>query len=389
LVTMRRSSWIIILSLAVAFKACIEPFEPPIEEKKDLMVIDGILNDQDSIQTITVSRSSPYNEPEFIPVTGCVVVVSDHLGETLAYPETEEGIYQARPGPGFASVGKAYKVSVFTPGGAVYESEYDTLLACPPIASLNYRVESQGTTDPDKFYYGIRFYLDVKGSSGESENYMWMYEETWEYHSYFPIHYIWDGDSLYDHTPELTGFKVCYLHSRLKEYQVGSSSLLSGNEIRQQPIHFVSNQSPRLEEKYSLLVLQHSLSTAAYDYLERLKSQSDDTGGLYESHPASAAGNIYNTEDPGEKVLGYFLVSQKKEKRIMVEEYFDFRMTKFYCPLDTAWTTDDFGVETPYYMYSATMDGRGPPYVYSYAACFNCLHRGGSIEKPEYWDKSQ
>jgi len=383
---MHRSRWIIILSLAFALRACVEPFEPLIEEEMELMVIDGILNDRDSIQTISVSRSSPYNNPEFFPVTGCVVRVVDNLGTGLVFREEEEGLYQAHADPGFILAGLAYKVTVFTPDGVEYESEYDTLTACPPVAQLVYEVETLGTTDPDISYHGIRFYLDVAGGSGDTRNYMWMYEETWEYHAYYPLQYSWDGAMLYDHSPEMEGVSVCYLSKRLNEYQVGSTALLTGNEIRKQPIYLVSNQSPRLLEKYSLLVLQHSLSVGAYDYLERLRSQSGSPGGLYETHPASSRGNIYNVDNAEEKVLGYFFASQIKEKRIMVDEKFDFWIPKFTCPLDTAWSPSAFGYEPLYYMYSGAFDSQGPPYISSSLECHNCLLRGGTNVKPEYWD---
>jgi hypothetical protein len=386
---MRLSKSILYLIFPVLFSACVEPFEPRVGEEQKLMVIDGILNDRDSVQTVTVSLSSPYNEPDFVPVTGCVVRVEDHLGEGLTYLEVEPGIYRASPENGFAAAGKVYRLMVFTPDGLSYESDFDTLLSCPPIEKLDYDIEEQGTSDPSKTYYGIRFYLDLTGSSQQARSFMWKYEETWEYRAYYPIHYMWDGDSLYDYTPELEGYKTCYLTSRLKEYQVGTTALLKGNEIRRQPIHFVSNQSPRLQEKYSLLVLQHSLSDAAYDYLERLRSQSGNTGGLFENQPTSTRGNIYNTQDPEERVLGFFMASQVTKKRIMVDEALDITIPNFYCPLDTAWVTEDFGLEVPYYMYSATVDGTGPPYVYSYPACHNCLYRGGTNVKPEYWEEGE
>lgn len=386
---MHRSKWIILLCLALIFRACVDPYEPTIDEEKELLVIDGILNDRDSLQTISISLSSPYNSPEFIPVQGCIVRVEDNLGTGLLFLETEAGTYQVETDPNFAIPGRAYKLTVSTPSGEVYESSYDTLMPCPPISNLDYEVEVQGTSDPDTDYYGIRFYLDMKGSSTDSKSFMWMYEETWEYHAYYPIQYVWDGEILHDYTPELAGYKVCYLSNRLNEYQVGSSEHLVSNEIINQPIHFVSNQSPRLEEKYSLLVLQHSLSDGAYDYLVRLRSQSGESGGLYETQPASAQGNIYNVNKPGEKVLGYFFTSQIKEKRILVEEEFDFKMKYFYCPIDTVWSTDEFEDELPYFMYSANVDGEGPPYEYSYQECFNCLYRGGTNEKPDYWENKE
>jgi hypothetical protein len=216
---------------------------------------------------------------------------------------------------------------------------------------------------------------------------MWTFEETWEYLSDYPIQYIWDGFVLQDYTPELHGFKICYLSESLEDYEVGSSRQLGQNEFRHQPLYFVSNQSPRLQEKYSLLVSQHSLSYNAYLYWEKMRAQAGDTGGLFETQPSSSRGNIYNMNDPEEKVLGYFYVSQVQEKRITVSEDFDFPITGFDCPLlDTVFNKEDFTLDYPI-MYSISSFGRGSPYTYSYKECHDCTYRGGVTTKPDYWDE--
>ena len=146
----------------------------------------------------------------------------------------------------------------------------------------------------------------------------------------------------------------------------------------------MSNQTPRLQEKYSLLVKQHSLTRGAFQYWDKMKAQSDDTGGLFETQPVSSTGNICNVDDPEEKVLGYFFVTQVQKKRIMVSEDFEFPIALFDCPLDTAYTLEDYGVDYPYMMYS--LPGLGPPWAYSYRECHDCTYRGGVTTKPEYWD---
>jgi hypothetical protein len=365
---------------------CIEPFEPTIEETDEVMVIDGRITDSQGIQTISISRSSPYNNPQFQPVSGCVVRVEDDAGNGITFLENASGIYQSDLEPDFLAVGKAYKLQVFTPNDEVYESEFDTLLACAPIDHLSYKLEIQGTSNPDISYYGIRFYADIKGSPEESRNYLWTFEETWEYISYYNIQYIWDGSEFQDYTPQLYGFKICYLTDRLENFQVGSSSMMGSNEIRQQPLHFVSNHTPRLQEQYSLLVAQHSLSYGAYLYWDKMIAQSVDAGGLFETQPSKTTGNISNINHPEEKVLGYFFVSQVKEKRITLSEDFEFPIVGFDCPLDTANSLEDFGMNYPYIMYSLSIMGRGPPYAYSYKECHDCTYRGGVTTKPEYWD---
>lgn len=179
---MQLNKWTISLILVVLISGCIEPFDPTIEESSRVLVIDGKLTDEQGVQTISISMSSSYNNPQFLPLSGCVVRVEDESGFGITFLETTDGIYQSDPD--FLAVGKAYKLIVFTPDDKVYESEYDSLLACAPIDQLSYKLEVQGTSDPDINYYGIRFYADAKGSPEESTNYMWTFEETWEYIAY-------------------------------------------------------------------------------------------------------------------------------------------------------------------------------------------------------------
>jgi len=384
---MHRNKWTIAILIAVLCSGCIEPFEPEIEEQDQVLVIDGSINDSDSIQTITVTTSSPYNNPTFQPVSGCVVRIEDDAGNGIVFQESGSGIYQGYLEPGFMEVGKAYRVQVFTPDEKTYESEYDSLLSCASIDDLSYRLEVQPTSDPQVSYYGIRFYVDVLGSMENSRNYMWTFEETWEYHSTYIIQYIYDGHTLLDYTPQLYDLQICYLTDSLENYEVGTTTQLERNEIHQQPLHFVTNQSPRLRVKYSLLVKQHSLSYDAYLYWNKMKAQAGDTGGLFETQPSSSRGNIYNVNDPGEKVLGYFFASQVREKRITVSERFEFPIAEFVCPLDTAYSLDDFPFDYPYYMFSLSPFGRGSPYGYSLKECHDCTRRGGVTTKPDYWDE--
>jgi len=366
---------------------CIEPFEPEIEENNQVMVIDGNINDSDSIQTITVTTSSPYNSPRFQPVSGCVVRVEDDAGNGVIFLENGDGIYQTHLDPGFMEVDRAYKVQVFTPDEKTYESEYDSLFTCASIDDLSYRLEVQPTSDPQISYYGIRFYVDVLGSMEDSRNYMWTFEETWEYHSTYIIQYIYDGKTFLDYTPQLHDLQICYLTDSLKNFEVGTTTQLERNEIHQQPLYFVTNQSPRLHYGYSLLVRQHSLSYNAYLYWQKMRSQAGDTGGLFETQPSSSKGNIYNVNDPEEKVLGYFFVSQVREKRITEYERLDFPIAEFDCPLDTAFSLDDFFQDYPYYMFSLSPFGRGAPFGYSMKECHDCTYRGGVTTKPDYWNE--
>ncbi len=99
--TMQLSKWTIVILFLVLCDGCIEPFEPEIEEENEVLVIDGKITDSEGIQTIVVSRSSPYNSPRFHPVSGCVVRVEDDSGEGITFTENEDGVYQTYLEPDF------------------------------------------------------------------------------------------------------------------------------------------------------------------------------------------------------------------------------------------------------------------------------------------------
>jgi len=136
----------IILLCAVS---CIDPFHPEIKETQDLLVINGSISDRTGWHSVEVSRSSPYNEPGFIPVSGCVVRVEDENGRGVTYYEYQPGVYWANLEASFLGVNRAYKLLVYTQDGEEYQSDYDSLLACPPIDSLYYEIELQESDDPN------------------------------------------------------------------------------------------------------------------------------------------------------------------------------------------------------------------------------------------------
>lgn len=383
---MRLNNWIVTILLLVGCWSCIETFEPDIRESFGVLVIEGKITDIPGIHSVTVSRSSPYTNAQYLPVTGCIVRVEDDSGNGVTYNEKGSGTYQTDLEPGFMEVGKAYKLLVFTPDGQAYESDYDFLLACAPIDNLSYKVEIQGTSDPAINHYGIRFYADMTGTPEESRNYLWTLEESWVYRTTYPIQYIWDGFVLHDYTPQLHEYKTCYLTSNLEEFQVGSSNLLATNEINQQSLNFVSNRTPRLREKYSLLVRQHSLSDRAFLFWDGLRKQTGDRFGLFETQPSETRGNIYNVNKPEEKVLGYFFATQVTEKRITITEQLEFPIPDFSCPLDTAIGLGELGTGYLYMMFSLSPFGMGPPYAYSLRECHDCRYRGGVTTKPDNWD---
>jgi hypothetical protein len=384
---MQVNKFLIGVAILVGCGSCIEPFEPELKESQEVIVISGVITDQPGVHTVEISLSSPYNDPSFVPLSGCIVTVMDERGDTRFYQESVPGIYEALLPASYLAVGKAYSLAVITPDESVYQSDYDTLLACPPVDSLYFEVMSQATRDPDETLYGIQFYSDMAVTSGTAGSYRWVLEETWEYKSPYTGTYIWfGGDSIFLLLADTVS--TCYMTEPIRNIYTATTRSLSVNGLRHNPLSNVSNETPRLKFKYSLLVEQQSLSGGAFEYWDRLKSMVSGTGGLYETQPPVTTGNIYNTEDPDERVLGYFYATQSTERRINVENHHDFFIPNFTCKLDTfanLQEVQDAFLGYPNYLFSSDPEAPLPPFLSTSTKCFDCTLKGGTNKEPEFW----
>jgi hypothetical protein len=377
----------IILLILLVCNSCIEPYDPVINETQDVMVINGMISDRPGLQQVTVTLSTPYNNPTFKPVSGCVVSVQDGLGNIAFYTEnrSEQGVYEALLDEPFLGVGKTYSLQVVTPSNEVYRSDYDTLLACPPVDALYYEQSVSGGTDPEDIWYGVQFYNDVRGNLNGTRNYRWKAIATWEYRAPYTAQYVrYKGINI----PYIKDtVSTCYLTETIETVYAASTQLLTENSIYKNKLHYVSDQTPRLAVRYSLLVEQHSLTDQAYLYWEKLAAQSANDASLYETQPSSSQGNIYNTNWSAEKVLGCFYATQIRDKRIFVEwDDLDFPVAAYTCRLDTLENNSTFIFDQYYYLISLNVIGPGPPWLgTNIRNCFDCTERGGDNQIPDFW----
>lgn len=383
---MRANRAYLIFLLLLLSQACIDPYEPVINESQEVMVIDGMISDRPGLHQVRVSMSTPYSDPVFSPVSGCVVAVRDDLGNMEMYTESwhTPGVYEAWLDEPFLGVGKAYSLFLQSPSGREYVSDYDTLLSCPPVDSLYYIHEVSGGEDADDMWQGLQFYNDVRGFEGGTRNYRWRATATWEYHSpYMPTYVRYQARNI----PYIVdSVSTCYLTETIERVYAASTFLLSENNIYKNKLHYVSDQTPRLAERYSLLVEQYSLTDEAYNYWEKLAAQSANSASLYETQPSSSQGNIYSTSWPDEKVLGCFYATQIQDKRIFVDyDDLPFPVAAYTCNLDTLLDNSTFIYDRYYYLISLAPLGAGPPWLGGAQRCFDCTENGGDNEKPDFW----
>lgn len=374
----------IVFVFCLICSACVEPYEPVLEESQEVLVISGMISDQAGRYTVSVSRSSPYRLPEYQPVEFCVVTLTDQDGNMIHYTDEGEGVYTADVPETYLEVGDAVSLHVLTPDAKEYRSAYDTIYSCPLIDSVYYEFGSVETADPEKDRPGIQFYLDMTGEASDSRNILWQVEETWEYWASLIGNIRWNEDGTSDSYHTNTLFR-CWKTFPLPQFYTATTRSLSSNELRRVALNFVTNETDRLSRKYRILVKQHSLSREAYKYFVRLNEQAVESGGLYDVQPSSVPGNLYNVDDPEETVLGYFHATQLREGHVYAtNNYFDFRVPHISCdyePLSVAWTWPIY--DRPLYIY---WEGPFAPSWTNYPECFDCMLQGGDTIRPANWE---
>ena len=377
--------WIVILMM---LPGCIDPYTPDIEDDQVSLVVEALITDQPGPHTVSLSRSSPLNDTTMFHVTGAMVDVVNNRGGIMEFEEVEEGIYSRWFADGELEGGVEYLLRIVTPDGEVYESDPEQLAdPSPEVDEVYWHFDTIGTADPENPLHGVQFYLDLQGEERDARNYRWTLEETWEYHAAHYIQYYYDG-TLYKWQLDPYAYSYCWRTESIPSIFIASTKALQSNILKKQPLHFVSEETNRLQIKYSLLVKQYSLTDKAYDYWFQVQRQNQETGGIYESQPDRVPGNVHNVNDPDQEVLGYFNVSSVTEKRILVDGIRELIYPPIPCTLDTIDNPINKPpfLSIPFYLISLSPLGSGPPYGVGGSLCFDCRNGGGDIVKPEYWE---
>lgn len=376
--------------ILLAMNGCIEPYAPEINESAVLLVIEGSVIREAEFQTVTVSRTTPLDEGTYDPVQGCSVWVTNGNGLNFNFQETSAGVYTVSIAEEYLELNEGFSLSVVTPNGNEYQSDYESILLSSEIDSLYY-AESYLETSMSSSELGLQFYCDLKADASATQHYMWKQVETYEVHTLPFSGMIYDEElEVVDFGHRIDSIAVCYPTGNVSGFTCASTKNLTVNEKKMIPLKYVPHDSPKLNYNYSDLVYQYSLSDAAYDYWSRIQSLSEDGGGLYQSQPYNVRSNICNIHDESEVVLGYFWASSRCERRLN----FKGPMTDIdplnSCVPDTL----DIVIERyeegryfdpPWYLVDEPAD-MGTLWLTTYNICFDCRIKYGSNVKPDFFE---
>jgi len=372
---------------AVAFlplAGCIEPYVPQLKgETGDVYAVSGLVTNKSGYHTVSLSQASVISKPQYIPVTGAQMTIEDDRGNSFVLEEYTDGEYRTWIDGEFLIPGVSYRVHIWLPRGGEIVSDYDIMPECPELDSVYYQREEH--TDPvtGEVVNGLQFYIDFNGSEYNSTYYRWSVEETWEYHSAYPIEYYYDGTQHRVSPTDYTYF-VCWATEPVPEVFTLSTRNLVSNSYQKFPLHYVDNTTLKLYFGYSMVVTQYALSAGAYMFWEQLRIAGNRQGGLYEKQPLSVQGNLHDLANPEKKILGFFGASSVSETRINLDAVRDIGID--YTPMCVPYILGRLGWrQFPRSDYPVYFRYFGEALRILDDECVDCRMYGGTIVKPEFW----
>lgn len=379
--------FVLISSIFILVNACKEKFWPELDKYEDVLVVDGMITNKPGPYTIRLALSAPLDSAEFIPYKGCEVVLSDNIGNTEALTETKPGVYESSVGGIQGTIGRKYRLQIFSPEGNTYESAFEELTAPVGIDSVYGIIEYRQDEKFDHELAGYQFYLDTEMAEQDTNYFLWRAEATFHYQSDFTIRWYYNGTLNWFHGPD--SLYNCWKSYKIARIFSGSTQSLNIPKINKYALHFVNTETRQLSIKYSLFIRQFTINEAAYEFWNGLEKQSSEQDNLYTTQPFQISGNVYNLNDASEPVLGYFMVAGISERRIFVER--PPIMVPFYynvCELDNGdfHSYAQLSMADPVFYPIYAIETPGGRRAVPSQECVDCRLKGGSIEKPDFWE---
>jgi len=301
---------VIIVGITLIFQSCIYEFTPKTGDLGNLLVVYGMVTNENGPHEITILKTKKINSKVNEPVKGANVSISDDKGDIVPLTEDTVGKYHT-PETFAGQIGVKYKLNIELQGKQ-YESDYVELLDVPDISELEAEKITKSATGTSPESSGYQFYISTKPGTSEQKYYKWDVFEDYEYRLPYRTLYYWDGQVLYPFDPPIP--YICYKHTQFNDIYISTTNNFQTNYITHYPLNFTPN-SMKFQFTYGVFVRQYALSEFSYKYWH-YAMENNLPDPLYSKQPYQLIGNLRCISNPNETVFGIFEASAVKSKGI-------------------------------------------------------------------------
>lgn len=311
------------LAFITSLFACIDEFDPKLDNNKRRLVIEAKLTTKLDHHYVYLTYDAPYNSDASIfkdYVADAKVKIVDDKGTEYQFVDDPLQSNAIKTSFGYnyksaikfkAEVGRSYQLFVETFDKKTYVSTIEKVIPVPPVISP--KVDFKEITPAAYIKGRFNVSVNVKDQANEKNYYKWdwYHVKKLDWCREYSIGTAAGTTPYVDPCCE-TCFEIVPCTDCI---ELASDYLIDGNIFNKAitSVPFDDNTN------YYLVVNQYSISENAYKFWNAVKEQSKNSGGLFDATPQSIKGNIKNSKDAAEEVLGYFTVSDLHEEIIVVD----------------------------------------------------------------------
>jgi hypothetical protein len=301
---------LLILLLAGCKEKYISPFVSP---ETGYLVVEGSINAGQGVTSLTLSRTTKLDNRNVQYELGAQVKVEGDDNSLYNFFETGVGQYTASNLN--LNNTRKYRINIKTSSGKEYISDFVPVKTTPPVDSISWKRENGG----------VQFYINTHDPLDNTRYYQWEYTETWEFHSFYRSTLTYQNNNgnysvAYKYPTRTFDSSIftCWQNSSSKNLLLGSSAKLT-KDVIYLPLTYIPPGSQKLTVLYSINVKQYGWTKTGYEFLERMKKNTESTGSVFDPQPSELNGNIRCVSDPAEPVIGYINISLAQEMRIFIK----------------------------------------------------------------------
>lgn len=291
----------LLILLSVLLTNCTEPIDLGTNLSGRQLVLEGSINDVDSIHVVRLSTSSFDGVGENTMGRNAQVTITElESGEVHTLNEVFPGRYETTPWELWGVVGQSYRLEITLANGQAFASS-DVIIP-EPVSIFDTQVElneERGTLDDGTpvVQYSHEVFVDIENT--EEEHYVQIESQGW---AQLLVDY-----GLCDEV--LGGFGIpgelsCWQFREFIESNINTATN-SGVDAN---VYRVSGVVIPFDFRagYVAEIFVNSMSLEAFVYWETARTQLQRNGGIFDPPFPPIVGNVINTNGNADPVLGYF-----------------------------------------------------------------------------------
>ena len=304
--------------LMILLLGCKEKYNLPFTTPETgYLVVEGVIDKGPGETVIDLSHTNQFGTTGRQSETGASVQVEGEDNTAFGLSETVAGRYTAALS---LSSNQQYRLRIKTTAGKEYLSDFAPVKTVPPIDSISW------VKEPD----GVQLNINAHDDQSQTRYYLWDWQETWEYHSpyYSVLKFVTtagpSGSTIagiayidpISHAPDTSIYK-CWQSDASNLLTIASTAKLT-RDVVFVPLLKIPAGDIKISVLYSIKLRQFALTKEGYEFLEKMKKNTEQNGSIFDPQPSELKGNIHCITDPSEPVIGYVNISTMAEKRLFI-----------------------------------------------------------------------